>query len=51
MTSIQDIQTWLAALNPESGVAVDDGGLTLVEVGADGKPTENYLEIGGVPDE
>lgn len=38
---------WLQTLSPDSTIVVDEGGLTLVEIGRNGKPTGAYLEIGG----
>lgn len=49
MIDIETIQEWLKTLNPDNGVAVDDGGLCLVEVDGDGKETDACLAIGGVP--
>jgi hypothetical protein len=31
-------------------VAIDDGGLAIVETEEDGRVTENYIEVGGVPE-
>jgi hypothetical protein len=44
MITVSELSGWLAGLNPGACVAVDEGGLALVEVG-----TEQYLEVGGVP--
>ena len=41
----QELQDWLATLPEGAEVAVDEGGLTLVEVGQDA-----YVEVGGIPD-
>jgi len=49
MIDSNDLRRWVHTLGPGSGVAVDDGGLTLVEIGPDNQPTGNYLEIGGTP--
>ncbi len=49
MTNPKEIIRWIKALPSSSSVAVDDGGLTLVEVDKNGKQTDAYLEIGGVP--
>ena len=49
MLSKTEVQHWLATLEEGSGVAVDDGGLTLVEIDKDGKQTEAYLDLGGIP--
>lgn len=46
---------WLESLpaSPGNGawVAIDEGGLTLVELDENDKPTGNYLEVGGIPTE
>lgn len=41
-----EILRWLHTLHRNSVVAIDDGGLQLVEVGG-----EAWLEVGGIPDE
>ncbi len=51
MMSKAEIQEWLNGLNPNSSVGIDEGGLTLVEIGPEGKSTGVYLEIGGIPSE
>jgi hypothetical protein len=43
--TVNELQKWLDALQPNDEVAVDDGGLTIVVVGRE----EVYCEIGGVP--
>ena len=48
--NVPELQRSLAPLHPLSTVAVDEGGLTLVEVGLNGQPTGAYLEIGGIPE-
>jgi hypothetical protein len=49
MIAVKELKRWLETL-PENGhVAVEDGGLDLVEVGQDGKPTEAMLAVGGIP--
>lgn len=50
MMSVAEVKDWLATLSPESGVAIDDGGLSLVEV-KEHTETGAYLEVGGVPDD
>lgn len=47
MTSIPDLKQWLATLNPENSVGVDEGGLTLCEIDKDGETTGAQFEIGG----
>jgi len=43
----KEVEAWLATLSADAVVAIDDGGLTLREVGANGKYTEAWLVIGG----
>lgn len=48
----REVVKWLQAVikdNPKAVVAVDDGGLTLVELDDKGEETGTYLELGGVP--
>lgn len=49
METISTVQAWIATLNPENSLAVDDGGLTLAEVTSEGKATGAYYELGGIP--
>jgi len=49
--SVEDLKVWLRTLSPEAAVAVDDGGLTLVELDSSGQPTGAYYELGGIPEE
>lgn len=51
MTSIKDLKAWIETLDPGNSVAVDDGGLAVVELTPTGIETGAYLEIGGVPEE
>lgn len=51
MMTVTEVKLWLDTLYPDSSVAIDDGGLTLVEIEANGEQTESYLEIGGTPTE
>lgn len=44
-----ELRAWLDRLGEGSQVGVDEGGLTLVEVDANGNETGEYLEIGGTP--
>jgi hypothetical protein len=50
MTALHDLTAWLATLAPDSSVAVDEGGLALVEIDSRGELTGAYLEVGGVPE-
>lgn len=45
----KEIERWLSTLPDNADVAVDEGGLNLVEVKGDGEVGEAYLEVGGVP--
>jgi hypothetical protein len=49
MIDIPELKRWIETLDPQGDVAVDEGGLTLLEIGKDGKPTGACLEVGGVP--
>ena len=42
--SVKDVREWLSTLPDDANVAIDHGGLALVEV--DG---EAYIEVGGIP--
>jgi len=46
MMRAKQVQEWVALLNPDDAVAIDEGGLTLVVVG---REDEAYLEVGGIP--
>lgn len=50
MISVTELKEWLETLDPNSDVAIDDGGLNLENhnssTGPDG---EAYIEIGGIP--
>jgi hypothetical protein len=51
MISIRELKDWLEQLNDEDGIAIDDGGLTLVVFteGETTRPDGNYIEVGGIP--
>jgi hypothetical protein len=49
MISVTELKTWMATLEDTSSVAIDDGGLTLVELNIFNEETGAYLEIGGLP--
>ena len=49
MIAVPELTRWLGTLYKSSSVAVDDGGLTLVEIDKNGKQTDAYWEVGGVP--
>lgn len=40
-----ELKEWVDSLKPGALVAIDDGGLILIQVGV----SENYIEIGGEP--
>jgi hypothetical protein len=52
MTTVSELLEWLGqnVIRSQDGIAIDDGGLTLVILDKDGKPTGSYLEIGGIPE-
>lgn len=39
-----ELRRWIDSLPEDSEVAIDEGGLTLMETGGDA-----YLEVGGIP--
>ena len=54
--TVKEITEWLNGISDKNHVAVDEGGLCLVEVESlDDEHTHpyfyNYLDIGGIPDE
>jgi hypothetical protein len=51
MTEIPELIRWLKTLKPGNAVAIDDGGLAIVEIGPDGRPTDAYLEIGSISED
>jgi len=50
LTEVKELQRWLSTLESGSSVGVDEGGLTLAEIDDNGKRTEAYLELGGIPE-
>ena len=46
---VKEVKRWLATLDDDNAVAVDDGGLCLVELTPEGEETGAYCEIGGTP--
>lgn len=51
MMTIQELKRWLDTLDPNNSVAVDEGGLALIEVTPEGlRASAAYIEIGGQPD-
>ncbi len=51
MIDKNEIERWLGTLPDGAGVAIDEGGLSLIEVNDDGSTGEAYLEVGLTPDE
>ena len=49
MTPVEELKRWIETLDPQNEIAVDDGGLTIVELTPDGVETGAYFEIGGTP--
>jgi hypothetical protein len=49
MMTVKELRRWIDTLNPDNRVAIDEGGLTVVELTPDGTETGAYLELGGVP--
>ena len=50
MISIAALELWLDTLDASSSIAIEENGLTLIEVDEDGTITGAYLEIGGEED-
>ncbi len=48
MMTVAEVKRWLNTLEKDADVAVDEGGLALVQVGTHGAI---YCEVGGEPDE
>jgi hypothetical protein len=49
MTSVEEVKEWLELLDDTNGVAIDDGGLRIVELDQNEKETGKFIEIGGIP--
>lgn len=47
----KELERWLSTLPEDADVAIDEGGLTIVEVNPDGSQGEAYLEVGMMPEE
>ena len=47
--TVKELVEFFKTLSEDAVVAVDDGGLILVELDEDNKQTGNYYEIGGIP--
>ena len=48
--SLQEVKEWINTLDNHNYVAIDDGGLAIIELTPDGEETGAYCEIGGTPD-
>lgn len=48
---VKELIRWATTLDPQSEVAIDEGGLALVELTNAGLPTNAYLEVGGIPED
>ena len=48
MTTTEIIE-WLSSMPADSRIAIDDGGLSLVALDSHNNPTDEYLEVGGIP--
>jgi hypothetical protein len=44
--NVGTLLAWLGTLDEEDEVAIDDGGLTLVQIDGDA-----YFEVGGIPED
>lgn len=51
MMSKQEVLDWINTLDDDSSIAIDEGGLSLVEIDGDGNETDAYLEVGMTPEE
>lgn len=51
MISKAEAKRWIDTIPDDSGIAIDEGGLCLVEIDAHGVETGACLEVGGIPEE
>lgn len=51
MISSRELLEWAKTLDPFGCVAIDDGGLSLVELDQEGDVSDAYIEVGGIPEE
>lgn len=49
MTDMESFKAWVNQLPDTGGIAVDDGGLSVVHLSDEGEETGPYFEIGGIP--
>jgi len=51
MMPVTQVIDWLQRLPVTSSVGIDEGGLVLYEVTPHGVNKDNYLELGGIPED
>lgn len=51
MMNKAEVRRWLDTIPDGSSIAIDEGGLSIVEIDASGEQTDAYLEIGMTPAE
>ena len=52
MMTVKEVTEWLDNISDDNHIAVDEGGLTLVEVESFAKGEYyNYIEVGGTPED
>jgi hypothetical protein len=51
MVGKAELLRWVNTLSDESFIGIDEGGLTLVEVGENDIIGDAYLEVGGLPED
>lgn len=49
MISAKMLREFANSLPEDANVAVDDGGLQIVEIDSEGQETGSYIEVGGIP--
>lgn len=49
MMKAKELREFLDSLPDDANVAVDDGGLQIVEIDDEGVETGSYIEVGGIP--
>lgn len=49
MMKATELKRWLGKISDDSFIAIDDGGLALVELDENGMEVDAYLEVGGMP--
>jgi len=48
MMKAKELREFLDSLPDDTNVAVDDGGLQIVEIDNEGAETGSYIEVGGI---